>query len=149
MKLTIGKEQVGGLCFLLFSLVYGYLTLSIPVLPQFADGFTARSMPGALAVLGTIVSLLLMLRKSAATVRETLNWRLGLAFVLLMSAYGSSLRPAGFLLSTLVFLAAGFLLLGERRWLPITLVAAGITGGFWLLMNYVLGVYVAPWPGGL
>ena len=65
-----------------------------------------------------------------------------------MSAYGLSLRPAGFLLSTFIFLAAGFVLLGERRWLPTSLVAAGVSVGFWFLMNHVLGVYVAPWPAG-
>ena len=147
MKLS--KEQLGGLSLLLFSSVYCYLTLSIPLLPQFADVYNARSMPVALGVLGVLLSLALLTRRGSETGVERLHWVHGFVFLLLMSLYGLSLRPVGFILSTVLFLTAGFYVLGERRALAMMLVAGSVTAGFWLLMNFVLGVYIAPWPVGI
>jgi putative tricarboxylic transport membrane protein len=63
-----------------------------------------------------------------------------------MSVYGLSLRPLGFLLSTSLFLMAGFLLLGERRPTWLIGVAVLVTVGFWALMSLGLGVFLSPWP---
>ncbi|MEL6751169.1 MAG: tripartite tricarboxylate transporter TctB family protein, partial [Pseudomonadota bacterium] len=56
------------------------------------------------------------------------------------------LRTLGFILSTSLFLIAGFMLLGERR--PLWLLAASVplVVAFWALMDRVLGVYVAALP---
>ncbi len=147
--MRLSKEQLGGLSLLLFSSVYCYLTFAIPLLPQFTDVYNARSMPGALGVLGIVLSLGLLTRRGHPAGIERLHWVHGLVFLLLMSLYGLSLRPLGFILSTVLFLIIGFFVLGERRWLPMCLVAGSVTAGFWLLMNFALGVYVAPWPAGI
>ncbi len=65
-----------------------------------------------------------------------------------MSAYGATLRPWGFLPATLGFLLCGFLLLGERRPAWLAGVAVTVAVGFWLLLSFGLGVYLAPWPAG-
>ena len=147
MKLS--KEQLGGIGLLLFSSVYAYLTFAIPLLPQFTDVFNARSMPGALGILGIALSLALLTRRGPRAGVERLHWGYGFVFLLLMSLYGLGLRPLGFILSTTLFLAVGFVVLGERRVLPIILVAGAVTVVFWTLMNFALGVYIARWPAGL
>ena len=63
-----------------------------------------------------------------------------------MVAYALLLRPAGFLLSTTVFLFAGSFILGERKlhvMLPVALIASG---SIWHLVQEVLGIFLRPWP---
>ena len=62
----------------------------------------------------------------------------------LMVAYALMLRPAGFLLSTTVFLFAGSAVLGERKWLRMLLVAGIATGCVWYLVTRSFGHLPAP-----
>lgn len=60
MRLT--KERFGGLLFLLLSLAYGYHATQIPGYPgDEYEPFTASTLPYALAGLGALLSLLLVL----------------------------------------------------------------------------------------
>lgn len=143
------KDRIGGLLLLAFCLFYYSKIGDIRVLPfQANQAFTPRTIPQALAVLGIILSIAIVIFPSN---RERLslsemNWPLGLAFLALMSVYGLTVRPAGFLLSTSLFLMIGFAMLGERNPLKLFLVAVPLVVAFWALMNYGLSVYVAPLP---
>ncbi|MDB9945677.1 tripartite tricarboxylate transporter TctB family protein, partial [Ascidiaceihabitans sp.] len=64
----------------------------------------------------------------------------------LMVAYALCLRPVGFLGSTMFFLIAGSVVLGERRWFIMIPVAAFASGGIWYLVQEVLGIFLRPWP---
>lgn len=143
------KDRLGGILLLVFCLVYAWLSQSIHLLPfQMNSAFHARTMPEVLAVLGTGLSLLVIIfggRKEKLDV-GTLNWPLGLAFLVLMSAYGFAVRPAGFLLSTSLFLMTGFAMLGERKLWRLILVAVPLVVAFWALMNYGLDVFIEPLP---
>ena len=80
--------------------------------------------------------------------RRLTDYKLGQALLLLglMVAYALLLRPAGFLLSTTVFLFAGSFILGERKlhvMLPAALIASG---SIWYLVQEVLGIFLRPWP---
>ena len=80
--------------------------------------------------------------------RRLTDYKLGQALLLLglMVAYALLLRPAGFLLSTTVFLFAGSFILGERKlhvMLPVALIASG---SIWHLVQEVLGIFLRPWP---
>jgi putative tricarboxylic transport membrane protein len=57
-----------------------------------------------------------------------------------------ALRPLGFLLSTAIFLACGFYVLGERSYWLIMSIAIGVAGVFWWLMSEMLGVYLPALP---
>lgn len=143
------KERIGGLLLLAFCLFYGWKIYDIRMLPfQANQAFTPRSIPQILAVLGVCLSTLIVIfpsNRERLSLSE-LNWPLGLAFLALMSVYGLSVRPMGFLISTSVFLIAGFAMLGERNILKLVLVAVPLVVAFWALMNYGLSVYVAPLP---
>ena len=59
-----------------------------------------------------------------------------------MIFYGFTIRPLGFIISTALFLAIGFFILKERNLKRIFLISVGVSVGFYLLLNNVLGVYI-------
>ncbi len=126
---------------------YGVLIFDIPLIAN-NETFTARSMPTFLAVFGTFLSLLLITRRDQSQQKqsEKMNFRLGLTFLALMSAYGFAIRPAGFVLATVVFLFAGFWLLGERNATKNLAIALPVVVFFWWLMSELLGVYLPALP---
>ena len=145
----LSKDRMGGILLLIFCLIYAYQSQNIRLLPfQLNSAFHARTIPEVLAVLGVCLSVLLIIFPSN---RETLNlkaliWPLGIAFLALMSVYGLAVRPAGFLLSTSLFLMIGFAMLGERKIVRLVLVAVPLVVAFWVLMNYGLSVFIEPLP---
>ena len=94
------------------------------------------------------LSLTLLLKPGPGEGIKTAGFRWGRAGLLcaLMVAYGLAVRPAGFLISTSLFLIAGFLVLGERRPWLILVASIPIVVFFWVLMTQFLGVFIAPWP---
>ena len=63
-----------------------------------------------------------------------------------MVLYALALRPVGFLASTVLFLAGGSFILGERRYrvmIPIALIGAL---SIWYLVQEMLGIFLRPWP---
>lgn len=69
-----------------------------------------------------------------------------LALLALMVVYALVLRPLGFLASTFLFLSLGSLILGERRYLMIAVIAAVAAGSVWYLVEQVLGIFLRPLP---
>lgn len=147
--MNLSRDRLGGILLLLFCLTYAWLSQNIKLLPfQMNSAFHARTMPEVLAVLGVALSVLVIAfpgSKEGLSVRD-LNWPLGLAFLALMSIYGLAVRPAGFLLSTSLFLMIGFAMLGERSIAKLLLVAVPLVVAFWALMNYGLDVFIDPLP---
>lgn len=148
------RSRLGGGILFVFCLVYGYLSGDIPSLEVDAGQLmNAATMPKFLSVLGMLLALLLVVLprapgedRSPAPLRN-LHWGRLAAVVVLMLAYGLSIRRLGFVPSTVIFLAAGFVLLGERRPLRVAAVAVSVPVLFWMLMAWGLGVYLPPWPG--
>ena len=141
-------------------LVYGYaawFTMDGNLAPFMKrNPIWPSTFPKVLSVLGVIATLIILLgfEKSAPNeaeidYRRLTEYRLGQALMLLglMVIYAVSLRDAGFLLSTTVFLVGGSYILGERKWhimLPVALIA---TVFVWYLVQEVLGIYMRPLPG--
>ena len=129
----LSKDRLGGILLLIFCLIYAFQSQNIRLLPfQLNSAFHARTIPEILAVLGVCLSVLLILfpgnRETLSL--KTLNWPLGIAFLALMSIYGLAVRPAGFLLSTSLFLMIGFAMLGERKIVRLVLVAVPLVVAF-------------------
>ena len=143
-------ERIGGLILLAFSVCYATLSVDIPLLAGQADQFNPRTMPQALAAIGVLIAMgLIFTPVSGKQAWPRMNWLRGGSFLVLMSAYGLLLKPAGFIPATLAFLLIGFTVLGERRPLVLALTAFLITGCFWALMWWGLGVHLPPWPAGV
>ncbi len=142
------RDRVGGLIFLLFSLIYGYQTTLIPLFPgDEYEAFTAQTLPFILTSAGALLSLLLICIAKPNEKNDDLiglNWRLLLIFIVLMILYGIALTWLGFLLATSLFLLTGFWVLGERRKTVLFGASFPFVLAFWLLLTQVLGIYLEP-----
>lgn len=145
----LSKDRIGGALLLLFCIVYGLLSQNIRLLPfQENVAFHARTMPEVLSVLGIGLSLLVIAFPGSHKKPELTgyNWLIGAAFLALMSLYGLTIRPLGFILSTSLFLMIGFAILGERRPAILLAVAVPLVVAFWVLMTQGLDVFIEPLP---
>ena len=146
--MTISKERIGALFFLVLSIVYGYLASGIKLYPgDELDPMTARTLPLILSGMGIVLSLVLL-----ATGKHehhdgnvfALNWKPVILLMLLSLAYGFALDWLGFLVSTAIFLMAGFRILGEKRLKILLLVALPFVFIFWFGLTQMLDIYLAP-----
>ncbi len=147
--MIITKDHIGAMVFLCLSVAYGYYAGQIPMLPgdEF-EPFNAQTVPSALAVLGAVLSLVLLV-----STRMDTNQRLrlgGYDFVLvalllvLVMLFAIALEWLGFLISTVLFLIGGYWLLGERR-IKILLIASVPFAVFiWFALSQLLDIYLAP-----
>ena len=142
------RDRVGAMIFLLFCLCYGYQTSQIPLFPgDEYEPFTARTLPTILTYVGVGLSLLLLVtgqpdKQSGAVL--TFNWKLLIAFLILMALYGVGLTYLGFVIATAFFLLAGFYLLGERRKPVLFGASFPFMIAFYLLLTQGLDIYLEP-----
>jgi putative tricarboxylic transport membrane protein len=146
----VTRDRLSALVFLALSLGYGALAFDIRLFPGSEEQlFTARTMPLGLAVLGAVVSLLI-LATAPSVDRENRppparrRWGRVLGLCVLMLAYGATVTRVGFVVSTALFLTGGMVLLGERRWFVIGALAVGTAVAFWFILSRLLGVYLEP-----
>ncbi len=147
------KNAIGSIFFLAFSSFYFFNVFSIKKMPgsQF-EVMTASTFPFYIGLGGIIISLLILVLSfvkkdsdflSMEYLRK-LDFKTTISFVAAMIFYGFTIRTLGFIISTIIFLTIGFLLLKEKNIKRILLISAGVSIGFYLLLNNVLGVYIDP-----
>jgi putative tricarboxylic transport membrane protein len=114
------------------------------------------TFPKILSILGLIASCVILfnLEKSEDEVgdidyRRLHEYKLGQALLLLglMVIYALTLRPLGFIGSTVGFLAIGAFILGERKYHYMLLIAFIAAFVVWYLVSQILGIYMRPLPG--
>ncbi len=147
MNLT--KDRFGGLLFLLLSVTYGYYAADIPLLPgDRFEPFHAQTLPYWLSGLGIIFSVLLIGLKSDLSsendVISNSNLLLMLGLMAFTFAFSVALPWLGFPITTSIFLASSYWLLGERRLKMLLFASVPFALVFWLLLTQVLDVYIAP-----
>jgi putative tricarboxylic transport membrane protein len=153
------RDRMAALIFLTFSLAYGARTFEIPLYGVGQGIMTARTLPFALAVAGVLASLALLIVGGAKddgedhSVRRIfggLRWGTVGTLLVLMVGYGVTIRWLGFIVSTSLFLGAGYAILGERRWSVLLGASVPVVVAFWTLLTQLLGVYLDPgslWTG--
>ncbi|MAD42003.1 MAG: tricarboxylate transporter [Arcobacter sp.] len=147
------KNAIGSIFFLAFSSFYFFNVFSIKKMPgsQF-EVMTASTFPFYLGLGGIIISLLILVLSFIKKDNDfltfeylrRLDFKTTFYFVLAMIFYGFTIRTLGFIISTIIFLTIGFLLLKEKNIKRILLISSGVSIGFYLLLNNVLGVYIDP-----
>lgn len=143
------NRRIGGLLLLAFCATYAVLSQRIPLLPFQANvAFHARTMPEVLAVLGIGLSIAIVLLPSSQEYVDLKgkNWVTVFSFLVLMSFYGMTIRPFGFVLSSTILLGVGYWILGERRIWLLLATSVPIAAAFWALMTLGLGVFIEPLP---
>lgn len=147
--MTISKDHIGGLVFLCLSVAYGYYAGDIALLPgdEFAP-FNAQSLPNALALLGGILSIALIVtadRSSEGRIQLAgYDFWLVARLLVLVSLLGVALPWLGFLVSTVLFLMGGYWLLGVRRVKTLLLASVPFAVVLWFLLSQLLDIYLAP-----
>ncbi|MDA9313141.1 tripartite tricarboxylate transporter TctB family protein [Amylibacter sp.] len=145
-----------------FCIIYGYtawFTMDVGLAPFMKrNPIWPSTFPKILSILGATASLIILLgfekNKEKVTdidYRRLHEYKLGQAILLLllMVVYALFLRPAGFMISTGLFLILGSVILGERKlyiMIPIALIS---TFFVWYLVQEVLGIYMRPYPAWL
>ena len=145
---------LGPLLFLMFFTVYGIYAWEIPLLPfEQYEAVDSSTLPKIYAGLGVIFSFL-------GVIAQFIKYRdegddpppLGLKkenvltiaqVIVLMVIYSALLEPLGFIVSTLLFLIAGFWVMGERRGRILLLSSVPMVVIFWLIMTQLLDIYLA------
>jgi len=161
--LSINRWVALGL--LAFSSGYGYLAFTYRILPF--ERFLAmkpNTLPIGLAVAGMVCSIALLLvpeEQSSGSCEENkvlgsdhkylespenYEWGKGAGLLILAVIYALSLRQAGFLISTSVFLIFGGLMLGERKFWILVPVSCFASFLVWYLVDEVLTIFMRPWP---
>jgi putative tricarboxylic transport membrane protein len=149
----MNSEKTGALLCLLFSVAYGLGAFTIPLTFLSQDEvINARTMPFALSIAGAVISLLIILlptidvqgRMSLKAVFGGLDWRRAAWFLGITIVYGLIMKWLGFIISSILFLNAGFYILGERKIKLMLLASVPLVIGLFLLMSYILGMYIAP-----
>ena len=138
---------------LLFSMAYGLLAFKIPLsfMAQ-NEFFTSRTMPYALAVLGIILALLILVlptadpagKRTLKAETKGMDWKKAIWLVVAMVIYGLTMKWLGFIIASIIFLIFGFYILGERRFKKMALAAIPLVIFLWFVMSTLLGVYIAP-----
>jgi len=147
------KNRIGSIFFLAFSSFYFFNVSSIKKLPgsQF-EVMTASTFPYYIGIGGIVISLMILgftfIKKDddflTLKYLKTLDFKTTIYFIAAMIFYGFTIRTLGFIISTIIFLFIGFILLKERNIKRILLISCGVSIGFYLLLNNVLGVYIDP-----
>lgn len=152
------------LAFIAMCCVYGYAAFftmddQLPPILQ-RNPVWPSTFPKILTCLGIVVGLIVLFtskpesdaaapKDGAIDLNRLGDYHIGqaLGLLALMVVYALTLRPLGFVGSTVGFLVIGAVLLGERRFhilIPVTVIAAG---SIWYLVQEVLGIFLRPWPG--
>ena len=149
MNFLQNRDRLGAFLLLTFSLFYLRSAFLIPVDPFDAElGFTSKTLPIGLAACAILVSTLLFVpasdRDSAklADVVRHYRWKPVLALVLLMGIYAAAFDYLGFVVASVLFLQAAFIVLGERRILISVSVSVGLVLFLWILLTQVFGLYL-------
>ncbi|MEO0342875.1 MAG: tripartite tricarboxylate transporter TctB family protein [Pseudomonadota bacterium] len=149
------------LVILVVALAYGYgafFTMD-QLLPPFMRNTPVwpSTFPKILSVMAVVISLAILLGleksgkgsdASGIDYKKLKEYNYGQAIALLglMIAYALMLRPAGFIASTTGFLVLGAVVLGERKFHWLILIAVAASFGVWYLVQEVLGIFLRPWP---
>jgi putative tricarboxylic transport membrane protein len=137
----VSAERLAALALLAFSLGYFLLAFGIRVPVSSDDSpLSARSLPFGLGVAGMALSFLLVVRPPGGANDvgvARFAWKRAAALLALMGLYAIAIPHLGFVVTSSLFLAGGFFVLGERRphvLLPVALATAlSFWGAFELL----------------
>lgn len=148
MQSAITRDKLSALVLLAASTSFGVLANNMSGLVDQSEPATASGrLFLAFALAGSLIALLMLLspdknhQSSGSALFSTLQRLVGLGF--LVVGYAFSLEILGFFIATSLFLALGYLLLGERRWLPVLMTSVPVAAILELLIYGVFGIAIA------
>ncbi|MGI9382313.1 MAG: tripartite tricarboxylate transporter TctB family protein [Methyloligellaceae bacterium] len=143
----VTSNRVSALLLLAVSLTYFMMSYDIELYPGSEEEWiTAQTFPryiGGAAILLCFLILVMPAPDDEGLAQwKTFDWvRPGLLCIL-MICYGLTIKSVGFLLSTTVFLAAGYLVLGERRLWVLLVASLPVAAGFEFILAGLLDITI-------
>ena len=144
--MKISTVKIISLLFFIFSAFYLYTAYQIRVFSFDENAaFNAKTFPIYLGYFGMFIAglkIALPEKTSEEVDQKFLNYKKTLILVLIMVAYGLTIRPVGFFLSTSLFLISSYYFLGERRWLRMFMLSFPFVAIFMFLIHGLLDIYL-------
>ncbi len=144
--MKISTVKIISLLFFIFSAFYLYTAYQIRVFSFDENAaFNAKTFPIYLGYFGMFIAALKIVlpeKASEEVDQKFLNYKKTLVLVLIMVAYGLTIRPVGFFLSTSLFLLSSYYFLGERRWLRMFMLSFPFVAIFMFLVHGLLDIYL-------
>ncbi|MCG8561826.1 MAG: tripartite tricarboxylate transporter TctB family protein [Hyphomicrobiales bacterium] len=143
----VTSNRVSALLLLALSVAYFIASYDIELYPGSEEEWiTAQTFPRYIGGAAILLSFLILVLPSPSDEGlaqwKTFDWvRPGL-LCLLMIGYGLTIKTVGFLLSTTVFLAAGYMVLGERRWWVLLVASLPVAAGFEFILAGLLDITI-------
>ncbi len=144
--MRISTVKIISLLFFIFSAFYLYTAYQIRVFSFDENAaFNAKTFPIYLGYFGMFIAALKIVlpeKTSEEVDQKFLNYKKTLILILIMVAYGLTIRPVGFFLSTSLFLISSYYFLGERRWLRMFMLSFPFVAIFMFLVHGLLDIYL-------
>ncbi len=144
--MKISTVKIISLLFFIFSAFYLYTAYQIRVFSFDENAaFNAKTFPIYLGYFGMFIAglkIVLPEKTSEEVDQKFLNYKKTLILILIMVAYGLTIRPVGFFLSTSLFLILSYYFLGERRWLRMFMLSFPFVAIFMFLVHGLLDIYL-------
>ena len=144
MQSVDSRDKLTVLILLAASTMFGVLARDLIPTSDSADISPASSkLLLAAAFAGSLIAVLMLLSpgKSHRSLRASLRvfWPQLAGLGALVLVYAFALEPFGFFIATSLFLAAGFVLLGERRLGPLVLFSLAVAAALEFVLKGVFG----------
>lgn len=145
-------DRLVALAMVAFFVAYIYLSFNFELLPfERRMSFKPDTMPKGVGILGLVLALVVLFTADGRENKDNKNWqhhdyKCYAAMVLAMVIYATLLKPAGFVIATMGFLMAGAIILGERNYTKLTVIAFIGAITIWLVVDKLLGIYLYPVP---
>ena len=142
----MSQNRIGAFIILAFSVFYGRLALQLPIIGGLDGPVKSATLPLILSIAGIVVSVLLYILPSQSVSLDLTptvpNLFRAAGLSVLMIIYGITMTSLGFAVATVLFLATGFWIMGERRPKAIFSIAGTVSVFFWLILTQVLGIHL-------
>ena len=144
--MNINTTKIISLLFFVFSAFYLYLAYQIQVFTFDENApFNARTFPIYLGYAGLFFSGLKLILPDPNTIKvehKNLEYKKTGILILIAIIYGATILKVGYFLTTSLFLAVSYFILGERRWIWIFILSFPFVAIFMFLLHGLLNIYL-------
>lgn len=145
-------DRVVALFMVAFFIAYIYLSYNFELLPfERRMSFRPDTMPKGIGILGLVLAVVVLFTADGRENKDNQNWKhhdyLRYALMIVaMVVYATLLKPAGFVVATVGFIMAGAIILGERNYVKLAIIALIGAVLIWFVVDKLLGIYLYPVP---
>lgn len=145
-------DRLVALFIVAFFVAYIYLSYNFELLPfERRMSFRPDTMPRGIGILGLLLAVIVLFTADGHANKDNKNWqhhdyvRYALMIVA-MVVYATLLKPAGFVVATVGFIMVGAIILGERHYVKLAIIALIGAVSIWFVVDKLLGIYLYPIP---